>query len=351
MFTFKQCASNEIYITFIRSDLWKKIYFGISFKKLRKQQLDGEKGVQRGRIILAAKDEKGGSPMRNAQPYGRYDQGFFNTACQLVEEIVPRNYLHFLAELDASGMDRFRQNAKRAGQVAPTYTSFVVKAAAIALREHPHLNCMIQERPLSTKLIPLPDVTATVAVERMVGGVDMVFAPMIKNPDDRALADMTQEMRWFAAADVNDVPEFKQFVSLVKVARYLPTLVGRLFRLPSLSAKLWRKYRGGSFAVTSPAKYGGCDQVLPPWPWPLTFSFGAVKERPFAVAGQIAVRKTMRLTITADRRLANGAPLARFAERVKELLEHPELMEKSETPAATEKKAEVREAVGEAVCR
>jgi hypothetical protein len=293
--------------------------------------------------------------MRNAQPYGRYDQGFFNTACQLVEEIVSRNYLHFLAELDASGMDRFRQNAKHSGSHVPTYTAFVVKAAAIALREHPHLNCMIQERPFSTKLIPLHDVTATVAVERLVDGVDMVFAPMIKNPDDRALADMTQELRWFAAADVNDVPEFRQFVSLVKVARYLPTLVGRLFRLSSLSVKLWRKYRGGAFAVTSPAKYGGCDQVLPPWPWPLTFSFGAVKERPFVVDGQLSVRKTMRLTITVDRRLANGAPLARFAERMKELLERPELLEKSDPPAARETRAEVRatreSAVGEKAFR
>ena len=78
--------------------------------------------------------------------------------------------------------------------------------------------------------------------------------------------------------------------------------------------------------MTSPGKYGGCDQVLPPWPWPLTFSFGAVKARPWVENGQVVARKTMRLTVTADRRLANGAPLARFAERVKELLEAPKLL-------------------------
>ena len=51
--------------------------------------------------------------MRNAQPYGRYDQGLFNVTCRLADEMISRNYLHFLAELDASGLDRFRQNAKR----------------------------------------------------------------------------------------------------------------------------------------------------------------------------------------------------------------------------------------------
>ena len=37
--------------------------------------------------------------------------------------------------------------------------------------------------------------------------------------------------------------------------------------------------------------------------------------------GHDVARNTMRLTLAVDRRLANGAPLARFAERVRVLLE------------------------------
>ncbi len=269
-------------------------------------------------------------------PGSVYDQGFFNAACKLVDEIVPRNYLHFLVELDASGMDRMRNLAKRENRMPPTYTAFVIKAVSTALLEHPHLNCMIQETPFEKRLVRLQEIIATVAVERIHEGLDMVFAAQLEDSARRSLTSLTRQLRSFAQVDINALPEYRRFHALIKWARWLPTLVGWLFRLPSLSPKFWRAYRGGSFAVTSPAKYGGCDQVLPPWPWPLTFSFGQVKERPWVLAGRVVVRKTMRLTVTADRRLANGAPLARFSERVRGLLENPEEMEPTQQRTARE---------------
>ncbi len=274
--------------------------------------------------------------MHSNQPFGRYDQGFFNVACALVDEVVARSHLHFLCELDAAGMDQVRREAKTNGRPPPTYTSFVIKAAATALRMHPHLNCMIQETPFSTRLVRMEHMTATVAVERMVDNLDMVFAPMMDRPDERSLEELTLQMRHFAHAAPDSVPEFRRFCGLVKWAKWFPTVIGRLLRASSLHPKIWKAFRGGSFAVTSPGKYGGCDQVLPPWPWPLTFSFGAVKVRPFIKDGHIQARKTMRLTITSDRRLANGAPLARFAEDIRQLLEAPQALTEQTVPAKTE---------------
>ena len=86
--------------------------------------------------------------MRNAEPYGRYDQGFFNTACQLVNEIVPRNYLHFLAELDASGMDRFRQTAKRAGKTATKWCALLAVKSTPLRSVAPKPNNVLSGRPL-----------------------------------------------------------------------------------------------------------------------------------------------------------------------------------------------------------
>ncbi len=172
--------------------------------------------------------------------YGKYDQGLFNATGKLVQEMAERNYLHFLVELDATGMDQVRSAARQEGDSAPTYTAFVIQAAARALREHPHLNCMIQELPWQTRLVRLPNVTATVAVERMVDGVDMVFAPMVHDPDRKPLCEVTDDLRYFAGTEVLEVREFRQLCALVKVARWLPALVGWLLRLPSLSPGLWR---------------------------------------------------------------------------------------------------------------
>jgi pyruvate dehydrogenase E2 component (dihydrolipoamide acetyltransferase) len=53
---------------------------------------------------------------------------------------------------------------------------------------------------------------------------------------------------------------------------------------------------------------------------------GRIKERPAVVGGEIVVRKTMWLSLTFDHRLVDGAPAARFLQRVKQYVEEPYLL-------------------------
>lgn len=52
---------------------------------------------------------------------------------------------------------------------------------------------------------------------------------------------------------------------------------------------------------------------------------GRIKARPAAVDGEICVRQTMWLSLTFDHRLVDGAPAARFLQRIKQLIEEPYL--------------------------
>jgi pyruvate/2-oxoglutarate dehydrogenase complex dihydrolipoamide acyltransferase (E2) component len=72
--------------------------------------------------------------------------------------------------------------------------------------------------------------------------------------------------------------------------------------------------------VNSPAKYG-IDLIVVDQIWPLTVSFGWIKERPIVVNGEIKIRKTMPLIIFFDRRVMAGAPAALFFNRLAEILE------------------------------
>jgi pyruvate/2-oxoglutarate dehydrogenase complex dihydrolipoamide acyltransferase (E2) component len=100
-------------------------------------------------------------------------------------------------------------------------------------------------------------------------------------------------------------------------------LARTLIRLPVLVPRLWVRYRGGSFVVSSPAKYG-VDIVAGSWPWPLGVSFGLVKDRPVVRGGQVVAAPTFMLTLNFDRRLMAGAQAARFFRRVAERLERAE---------------------------
>ncbi len=84
------------------------------------------------------------------------------------------------------------------------------------------------------------------------------------------------------------------------------------------------KHRGGSVLITSPAKYG-VDLLAAKSSWPLTFTFGLVRERPVVRAGHLAVAPTFHLCLQWDRRLQPGAVMARFFARVVAHLEQPQL--------------------------
>ena len=250
--------------------------------------------------------------------------GFFHIGDVFATE-VNRNYLYFILEVNAASMDRQRASAREKGIPAPSYTAFAVHAIGNALRDHADLNCMICELPFFRGLRPLDEITATVAVEREVDGVDMVLALPIRRVDRMSLDEVHSELKRMTADDVTARAEVRQLLGLNTLARYSPLLAGLVTKLPRLSKEKWQKYRGGSFVVTSPGKYGGADVIIPTWPWPLTFAFGAIKPRPVvAERGTVVASNTMRITLAVDRRLANGAPLARFAERVRVLLEGSE---------------------------
>jgi hypothetical protein len=61
------------------------------------------------------------------------------------------------------------------------------------------------------------------------------------------------------------------------------------------------------------------------WPWPITFSFGKVKVRPWIVNEKVEARKTMPLVMVFDRRIMGGGPAGRIFEKFKEILEKPDL--------------------------
>jgi pyruvate/2-oxoglutarate dehydrogenase complex dihydrolipoamide acyltransferase (E2) component len=248
------------------------------------------------------------------------DHDFFHIGDVFAKELN-RNYLYFIVDVNVTGMDERRLSARTRGAVVPSYTAFAIHAIGNALREHPDLNCMIRDLPFNKGLSPLDDVTATVAVERRIDNADMVLAVPIHAVDRKSLEDIQGELRSMTESDVTDRQAVRELLALNRLARYAPLIARIVTMLPRVSKNLWQKYRWGAFVVTSPGKYGGADVIIPTWPWPLTAAFGVIKPRPIVEDGQVVARNTMRLTLAADRRLANGAPLARFAERVRELLE------------------------------
>jgi pyruvate dehydrogenase E2 component (dihydrolipoamide acetyltransferase) len=50
---------------------------------------------------------------------------------------------------------------------------------------------------------------------------------------------------------------------------------------------------------------------------------GTIKEQPVVVDGQLAIGQRMRVTLSCDHRVVDGATAAQFLQTFKRLLEHP----------------------------
>ena len=163
--------------------------------------------------------------------------------------------------------------------------SFFSRASVVALREIPALNARIE----GDDIVYQEFVNLGIAVSTGRG----LLVPVVRGAENLSMAGIESEVKRLAAA-----------------ARE-----GGL-SLDDLS--------GGTFTITNGGLFGSMmsTPILTP---PQTGILGmhAIKDRPVAVDGQVAVRPMMYLALTYDHRLVDGEQSVRFLVRVKELLEDP----------------------------
>ena len=169
--------------------------------------------------------------------------------------------------------------------VRPTYTDLVVKAAAKALRGHPLMNSTFGE----TEIALLSEIHVGIAVAIDAG----LVVPVIRHVDALAVRELALESARLAA-----------------LARD-----GKL-GLDDMA--------GGTFTVSALGMYG-VDSFTPILNAPQSGILGVNRIRDdVAWDGDRPVkRKTMRLSLTWDHRVLDGAPAAQFLGAVRDLLEAP----------------------------
>jgi len=170
------------------------------------------------------------------------------------------------------------------GETGRSYTEMLVKAVALALREHTIINATLDGEQIKV----FEDINVGVAV----AGEKGLVVPVIRNADQKSLSE---------------------------IASVLQALVEKARR--GVLAK--DDVSGGTFTITNLGMYG-VDVFIPIINPPETAILGAgrVVEKPVVVNGQVAVRPVMQLSLAYDHRIVDGAPAAQFLQTVKKILEN-----------------------------
>jgi pyruvate/2-oxoglutarate dehydrogenase complex dihydrolipoamide acyltransferase (E2) component len=193
-------------------------------------------------------------------------------------------------EVDALALlelrERLRARAERAGTPL-TLTAFLVKAAALALVDHPGVNSSLDLDAGEIVLHRRRNVGVAVSTP------DGLIVPVIRDADAK---------------------------SLLATAREVDQL-GRAARERSVDLA---DLQGGTFTVTNHGPLGGWfgTPIIRPGEAGI-LGIGRAQDRPVAVDGALAVRPVLPLSFAADHRLVDGDLQIAFCLTVKGLLQDP----------------------------
>jgi pyruvate dehydrogenase E2 component (dihydrolipoamide acetyltransferase) len=168
---------------------------------------------------------------------------------------------------------------------APTYNDMVVKAAALALREHPTANGSYRDGRLQLH--------SRVNVGVAVAGENALVVPTVFDADEKSLGEIARETHTLA--------------DRVRAGTITPPELG-----------------GGTFTVSNLGMYGvrSFTAIINP-PQAGILSVGALGPRACVRDGHLTARNALTMTLACDHRILYGAEAAEFLARIRELLERP----------------------------
>jgi pyruvate dehydrogenase E2 component (dihydrolipoamide acetyltransferase) len=202
-------------------------------------------------------------------------------------------------EIDMEACVALRSELKRLSpEEAPTYNDMIVKACALALREHPRANGGYRDGRLQLH-------------SRVNVGVAVAVTDDPPSTDDAT-----------ATGDALVVPTVfdAELKSLGEIARETRALAERVHAGTITPPELG----GGTFTVSNLGMYGvrSFTAIVNP-PQAAILSVGSLAPRAVVRTGEILARNTLTVTLACDHRILYGADAARFLARIRELLEEP----------------------------
>jgi pyruvate dehydrogenase E2 component (dihydrolipoamide acetyltransferase) len=161
----------------------------------------------------------------------------------------------------------------------------LLKAIAAALRQHP--NCNAQWHDGFVRRFNAVHLGVAVAIE------DGLITPVIKNAHAKGIAQISTEVRELAGR--------------AREKKLMPDeYTGSTFTVSNLGMLGVREFT----AIINPPESG-------------ILAVGGIVETPVVVDGQVTVRPRMRITMSCDHRVIDGAQGARFLQTLQAMLEEP----------------------------
>src|ERR1051326_5596744 len=197
---------------------------------------------------------------------------------------VPHFFLTTDIEMDRAAEMR-RSNNALDPELKISINDIIIKVTAAALLQHPQVNASFQEK--FVRYYEHADIGVAVAIE------DGLITPVVRAADQKSLSQIAAEVR--------------ELAERARSKRLKP-----------------EEYTGATFSISNLGMFG-IDEftaVINP-PEGAILAIGPMTAKPVVRDNELVIRQMMRVTMSCDHRVIDGATGAKFLQTFKKILENP----------------------------
>jgi pyruvate dehydrogenase E2 component (dihydrolipoamide acetyltransferase) len=207
-------------------------------------------------------------------------------ARRLVTSLGPVPHIFLTTEIE---MDKAAEMRRQLNELDPenkvSINDFVIKVAAVALVQHPAVNSSYQDKVI--RYYDRADIGVAVALE------NGLITPVVRAANTKSVGQISREV--------------KELAERARNRKLTP-----------------EEYTGATFSVSNLGMFGITEftALINP-PEACILAVGAMTPTPVVREGQVTVRQMMKVTLSCDHRVVDGATGAKFLQTLKKILENP----------------------------
>jgi len=206
-------------------------------------------------------------------------------AKRLAESTGPIPHFYLTVDYDVTNLLLMRQQLIDISGTKVSVNDFIVRAAALALRQHPNINASWGDEAISQH----GEVHIGIAVATPEG----LITPVVRNADNKSVVDIAGEVRVLA--------------DKAKNRKLMPN-----------------EYQDSTFTISNLGAWGieEFTAIINP-PNAAILAIGSATQQPVVIDGQIVIRDRMKVTMSCDHRVIDGATGADYLRTLRQFVEQP----------------------------
>jgi pyruvate dehydrogenase E2 component (dihydrolipoamide acetyltransferase) len=206
-------------------------------------------------------------------------------AKRLAESTGPIPHFYLTVDYDVTTLLVMRQQLIDISGTKVSVNDFIVRAAALALLQHPNINASWGDDAISQH----GEVHIGIAVATPEG----LITPVVRNADGKSVVDIAAEVRLLA--------------DKAKNRKLMPN-----------------EYQDSTFTISNLGAWGVEEftAIINP-PNAAILAIGAATQQPVVIDGQIVIRDRMKVTMSCDHRVIDGATGADYLRTLRQFVEQP----------------------------